>query len=116
MAVLRSLVQSPWEKLSVLWKDLSDDARKSLMGAAILGSLTGFFIGLIFPRLGAATGSSLLGTLFMAGGCITILTYYNPAILSRLDNQTALCLMALGLITLMGIGIQWTLERRRTDN
>jgi hypothetical protein len=116
MAVLRSLVQGPWEKLSVVWQELSDDARKSMLGAALLGGLSGFFLGLIFPKLGAAAGSSLLGTLFMAAGCITILTYYNPSILTHLDNQTSLCLMALGLITLMGIGIQWTLERRRTDN
>lgn len=116
MAVLRSVVQGPWEKLSAAWQELSDDARKSMLGAALLGGLGGFFLGLIFPRLGAAAGSSLLGTLFMAAGCITILTYYNPSILTRMDNQTSLCLMALGLITLMGIGIQWTLERRRTDN
>lgn len=116
MAVLRSVVQGPWEKLSASWQDMSSDSRKSLLGAALIGGLGGFFLGLIFPKLGAAAGSSLLGTLFMAAGCITILTYYNPSVLTHLDNQTSLCLMALGLITLMGIGIQWTLERRRTDN
>ena len=113
---LADLARAPWEKLQNHWAQLPDDQRTSMLGAAGIGALVGFLMGLLLPRLGASAGSALLGTLFMAGGSMVILSRSNPELLEKLDSKTPECLMALGLITLAGVGIQWTLQRRKTDN
>ena len=116
LQTVSDLARAPWEKLRNHWEELPDDQRTSTLGAAGIGALVGFLLGLLMPRLGASAGSALLGTLFMAGGSALILTQSNPHLLEKLDSHTSQCLMALGLITLAGIGIQWTLQRRKTDN
>ncbi len=110
------IAQGPWQKLQSHWDDLPDQARKTLLAAAGIGALAGLILGLIFPSLGAAAGSSLLGTLFMAGGSVAFFAQYNPSLLDALNDRTPICLLALGLITILGIGIQWTLKQRKTDN
>jgi hypothetical protein len=113
---IRSLAQGPWDKLSNWWATLADGERHTMLLASVIGAICGLILGLIFPKLGAQAGSSLLGTLCMAAGAAIILGYDHPQTLDQLSNQSPLCLTALGLITLLGVVIQWTLQRRRTDN
>lgn len=110
------IAKGPWDKLQAYWQELPESSRTTIISAAGIGAIIGLVLGLIFPSLGAATGSSLLGSLFMAGGCIAFFAQYNPSLLEALDDRMAACLVTLGLITAMGVGIQWTLQRRRTDN
>lgn len=113
---LHTLARGPWEKLAAAWQEMPSGGRSLLLMASAIGGLAGFLIGLLIPKTAAWAGSSLLGTICMAAGAGLLLTQYNPSMLDSLGQRLSQCLLAMGLITLLGMLIQWILSRRQADN
>lgn len=116
----RSILGNWWDRQCAAvdeWRRaLPPVQRASAAALAGLGALLGVLLGLIGPYTSAAIQSSLIGGAIAIVG-ISRLGQLNPdGPLAGLLPQSPVQLVSLlGLITLMGVGIQWTLWRCRAD-
>jgi hypothetical protein len=117
---MRSTAQAWWDNqrlaIDQWWRSLAPVQRGSASALAGLGALLGVLLGLIGPYTSAAIQSSLIGGVCALFG-LGRLGELNPeGLLAGLVPQSPVQLVSLlGLITLVGVGLQWTLWRRRAD-
>lgn len=99
------------------WSDLGDAKQRELVAIASVAGLAGLVLGLILPNLAASVQSAFLGSLLMlgcAGGLIR--AHWHERASSLIPDSSRTLLIVLGLITLSGVLIQWTIWRRKADN
>ena len=82
---------------------------------ALAGGVAGLIIGLLFPNLAASFQSALVGALLMVYSGLQLLTVHAPDMAAKVAMTTRLHLILLGLITIVGVAIQWTLFQRKAD-
>jgi hypothetical protein len=98
------------------WEQMSAGQRRFLLAGAAVGGIVGLVLGLLLPTLAAALQSALVGSvlLFFAGRSLLLL--YVPAAASAMPTSWRGVLLSLGLITLLGLLVQWTLRKRKADD
>ena len=82
---------------------------------AAVGLALGRFLGLWKPLVAASVESSLLGGLCWFLAARELLNIYWPWAGERLPRQPHMVLLLVGLITLLGVLIQWTISERQAD-
>ncbi len=98
------------------WRSLPTVQRGSASALAGLGALLGVLLGLIGPYTSAAIQSSLIGGMLAIVGLGRLGALNPEGPLAGLLPQSPVQLVSLlGLITVMGVGLQWTLWRHRAD-
>lgn len=97
------------------WDGLGSGAQWTMITASAAGASFGLIAGLLAPYFAAAVQSSLVGGLLMLGGAIRLSATHLPEQAGFLPTGLRGRLLLLGLITLAGLAIQWTLARQRTD-
>lgn len=97
------------------WQRLGGTARVTIAICALAGGVAGLIIGLLFPNLAASFQSALVGALLMVYSGLQLLTVHAPDMAAKVAMTTRLHLILLGLITIMGVAIQWTLFQRKAD-
>jgi ElaB/YqjD/DUF883 family membrane-anchored ribosome-binding protein len=99
------------------WAARSDMARKNLTTSVAIGGLVGLLMGLLMPNLSAAVQTALVGSILLLYGAwgLLVVNGHDPAesLPFALTGKTVL--LALGLITALGIIVQWTVWRKQTD-
>jgi hypothetical protein len=106
----------PWiDRAQQAWDEVPDDLRPSLLGAAIIGALAGFVLGLAWRSLGAMMITAAAGAALMLAGVSKTL----PLLAMGEDLWRPAApehWLGLWLITaLLGVAIQWTLRPRSAD-
>lgn len=97
------------------WDGLEGSGRSLIIVAAIVGALIGLIFGLVAPYIAASFESALVGAILILLPTRTLLDAHAPDLGAYLPHSERATIVLLGLITLIGIAIQWTLFRRRTD-
>ncbi len=97
------------------WTDLPGKQKRFLAAGAGLGGVVGLILGLALPHLMASLQSALVGAVLMFFSGRTLLLQYYPSAETVMPQTWRAVLLTVGLITLLGVLIQWTLRRRKSD-
>lgn len=104
------------DEVVAVWEALSPAARTTVTIAGVAGAVGGFLLGLILPYLAASLQSALVGAILIFFCGMSLAHVWAPDLMARIpDYSVRLPLLVIGLIALHGVGIQWTLSRRRAD-
>ncbi len=117
---VRDVTTSWWDRQRVevdaWWQEMEAAQRASAMALAGLGAVLGVLVGLIWPYTSAALQSSLIGAVLAWAGLSRLTLRNGEAVMTGfLPDTPAQMVSVLGLITLVGVLLQWTLWRRRAD-
>ena len=114
-AWLEPLVQSVGDELRAWWDGIEPATARIFLLTAGIGALIGLLAGLIFPYMAASIESALVGTL-LVGGCGLLLAGIYANVDADLATRNPKTLAAVvGLITVVGVVLQWMVFRRKAD-
>ena len=104
-----------WEQMSSWWSERDSSTQMRILLAGGIGALIGLLFGLIAPYVAAAVESALVGALLMMFACANLVGVYLPDYGGYLPSGTRSFLVFLGLITVVGVLIQWMIFRKKAD-
>ena len=112
------------------WDGLSAGARRSSVVGGVGGFVVGLLLGLALPNLTAALQTSLVGACLLTVSVLLLLQRHAGLFRVPAEGASAadgppagasggvdprVLLLAIGVVTLVGLLLQWTLGRRRAD-
>lgn len=99
-----------------LWGGLDNRSRMVVVGAGAIAGGVALVFGAVLPTATVTVAAAWLGAcvIGLAGG--TLLRVVWPGSEAYLPSGAAGQLAVVGLITLVGLGLQWTLGRRKADD
>lgn len=103
------------DRVKLWWQELPSTTRNLVYVAAGVGAVIGLILGLIMPYTAASVESALAGSLLMLLAGRALLDAHWPTGAGWLPQTPRGLLACLGLITVLGVFVQWTLFRRRAD-
>ncbi len=104
------------EQVAAVWEDMGSAGRTTVTVAAAAGAIGGLLAGLILPYMAASLQSALVGAVLIFFCGMSLAHIWAPDLMAKVPEYSVrLPLLVIGLIAVHGIGIQWTLSRRRTD-
>lgn len=101
--------------LKAWWQDLMPSIRAVIYAAALAGGVLGLLIGLIAPKMAASFETALVGGLLLLLPGRELIIAHAPDVAGYLPQSPRGLVIWLGLITLLGFLLQWTLFGRKTD-
>ncbi|MCX5661646.1 MAG: hypothetical protein NTW19_18365 [Planctomycetota bacterium] len=107
--------QGEIESIRQSWGRLSPRFRQVAAGLAGAGAVTGLVVGLLWPAIAAALQSALVGSVIMVLTGGRLLVGVAPAYLASWGTSAKAMLLAVGLITALGVTLQCTIIRRQAD-
>ena len=111
---IRRILEQVRKDLAAHWKSLGAATHRTIFLTAALGCVIGLITGLIFPYLAASIQTSLIGAALLTA-CGTAMFRLNHIDLPGVLSSSRGLLITVGLITLLGLMLQWTILRRRAD-
>lgn len=113
---LAALTKDVASDLERWWnEDLGSSVRWLVMVVASVVAIGGLTIGLMLPNLGASLAAALVGSALMGGVALRLSGRYAEPVHEWLPSSPRSALIALGVMTIIGTLIQWTVTGRRTD-
>jgi|GEM_PF-2290645 len=109
-AVFRNL-----EDIKAWWAENGTDTQRTVGLAMLIGAGVGFLFGFIFPTYAAAMQSAMVGAVLIVIPGRELLATYLPGLSEFVPTTARGTLVTLGLITIFGVVVQWTLHLRRVD-
>lgn len=103
------------EGVRAWWADLSPATRGTIGVAALFGAAAGLLLGLLLPWVAASLESALVGAILLVLAGRQLVVMHAPDAAGWFPQSPRALLLWLGLITVLGFAIQWTLSARRTD-
>jgi len=111
----RGVIFRNLESMQAWWREHSTEAQRTVGIAMLIGAGIGFLLGLMAPNYAAAVQSAIVGAvLIVVPGRELVLTHL-PDAKSLIPTTAQGILLTTGLITLVGLALQWTLYLRRDD-
>jgi len=101
--------------LRTWWETFEPATQQTYLLTAGMGALIGLLLGLIFPYVAASIESSLTGTLLVACCGLLLLNLYTDINADLTVQNTKTLATAVGLITAVGVVLQWMVFRRKAD-
>ncbi|MEE9211309.1 MAG: DUF4203 domain-containing protein [Phycisphaeraceae bacterium] len=112
---LKTVYEQQKTDMGVWWDGLGGSGRMSVIVVGIGGAVGGLLLGLILPYLAASFQSALVGAVLIVYGGLPLIAANAPQMYSSLPTTTRLRLLTVGLITILGVAIQWTLFKHKAD-
>ncbi|MEM7624044.1 MAG: hypothetical protein AAF333_00295 [Planctomycetota bacterium] len=112
---LRGVWATQVEEVKVWWRDMEPGPRRFLVGGAGVGAVVGLVLGLVMPMVAASLQSAMVGSVLILFSGRTLLLKYVPGADGLLPSNWRGVLLSLGLITLLGVLIQWTMRKKKSD-
>lgn len=111
---LAALPEAQWQAVTEWWADLADSDRQAALLALGAGLVLGLIFGLIKPHLGAALQAALVGSvlLTLSGQHVLTLMVGDD---TNLPRGPRMFVVVVGLITILGVLVQWTILRGKAD-
>ncbi len=103
------------ELARTVWRDLDSGDQTSIATGAGMGALAGLLFGLLLPYAAAAVEAAIVGASIMLVSGVNLLMGYAPQQAQWLSASPRRWFIALGLITILGVMLQWTVLRKRAD-
>lgn len=109
-AVFRNL-----EDVQAWWNDNESAMHRNILLAMVIGAGIGFLFGFIAPTYAASIQSAMVGAVLIVIPGRELLASQLPALAQYIPTTARATLITLGLITVAGIALQWTLYLRPVD-
>lgn len=109
-AVFRNL-----EDIKAWWNDSATSVQKNVGLAMLIGAGIGFLFGFVAPTYAASIQSAIVGAVLIVIPGRELLASYLPQAAELVTVSARGTLLTIGLITVAGIVLQWTLYLRRVD-
>lgn len=109
-AVFRNL-----EDVQAWWNDSATSVQRNIGLAMLIGAGIGLLFGFIAPTYAASIQSAFVGAVMIVIPGRELIASYLPAATEFVPITARATLIMLGLITVVGIALQWTLYLRRDD-
>ncbi len=113
---LRSLAGYYRQQFSAWWDSAGTGAKGAVWIVGLAAAVVGLLLGLIGPYTAASVQSAVTGSVLMLFSAFSLLAQLMPDHLSWLPATPRGVLVCLGLITVLGMVLQWTFFGRKTDN
>ena len=117
---LRAELAGQWERqverARGWWEALPGERRRLLLAGSGVGAVLGLVLGLAMPMLMASVQSALIGSVLICVAGRSLLLQQLPSAESMMPGSWRGALLTVGLITLLGVLVQWTLRRRKSDD
>ncbi|MEM6391850.1 MAG: hypothetical protein AAF797_03670 [Planctomycetota bacterium] len=97
------------------WNGVTPQTQQVVYIGALAGGVLGLLVGLLLPTGSAMLQSSVVGSLLMLLPGRELVALKLPEYAGFLPGTPRQLVIALGLITAIGIGLQWMLRRRRAE-
>lgn len=103
------------EDVKAWWNDSATNVQKNIGLAMLIGAGVGLFFGFVAPTYAASIQSAMVGAVLIVIPGRELIASYLPATAEFVPMTARGTLITLGLITVMGIALQWTLYLRPVD-
>lgn len=103
------------EDMGGWWKDNTTTTQRTIGLAMLIGAGVGFMLGFVMPNHAAAVQSAIVGAVMIVIPGRELLLSHVPASEGLIPTTARGTLIILGLITVVGLALQWTLYLRRDD-
>ena len=113
--VARTWYDQQKDRLGAWWDGLGGSGRMVLYVAAAVGAFVGLTLGLTVPYTAAAVQSALVGAILLLLPARELAHHYAGPVADWLPHTPRQTLVALGLITGLGVLVQWTLFHKQAD-
>ncbi|MEM9419836.1 MAG: hypothetical protein AAGA25_12420 [Planctomycetota bacterium] len=113
---LQAVWQQQVDEVKLWWQEMAPGSRRFLMAGAGVGAAVGLVLGLILPSVAASLQTAMVGALLILFAGRTLLLKYVPGSEGFMPGSWRAVLLSLGLITLLGVLIQWTLRKKKDDD
>ncbi len=113
--VLRSIISKQTNAISEWLTSLTRKEKMFLVTGAIVGAVMGLVFGLFRPQLASSIQAAVVGSFFVYVPGRELLDHFLPSIASWLPNTPRWMLIIMGLITVLGILIQWMMAGDEAD-
>jgi len=110
---LRGLAEYYRGELADWWSKAGTGVRGSAAGLGLIAALIGLLLGLIWPYTAASVQSAVAGSVLMLFSSFSLLAQLMPEHLGWLPATPNRVLMCLGLITIVGLALQWIFFARK---
>ncbi|MEM9791211.1 MAG: hypothetical protein AAF842_12505, partial [Planctomycetota bacterium] len=116
LTALDEMKSAAFAWVGALWGGLDNRSRMVVVGAGAIAGGVALVFGAVLPTATVTVAAAWLGAcvIGLAGG--TLLRVIWPGSEAYLPSGAAGQLAVVGLITLVGLGLQWTLGRRKADD
>ena len=112
---LRGMAGYYRESLSTWWAEAGTGVRGTVMIVGLIAAGIGLLIGLIGPYFAASIQSAVAGSILMLFSSFSLLAQLMPEHLHWLPASPRGVLICLGLISIIGLVLQWTFFAEKTD-
>jgi hypothetical protein len=98
------------------WGELDGQSKGVAIGAGTIAGGTALVLGVVLPVAMVTVAAAWLGgwVVVLAGGVLLVLLW--PAGEAYLPGGQLAWVAMVGLITVLGVGLQWTVLRRKSDD
>jgi len=112
---LRGLATYYWDQLKLWWGDSNTGARGGMLLVGLVAAVVGLLLGLVGPYKAASIQSAVAGAVLILFSSFSLFAQLLPEQLSWIPATPRKVLITLGLITMLGLALQWTIFKRKTD-
>lgn len=113
---LKELAQEQRAAVEAWWAERGEAGRRNVLVGAGVGGLLGLLLGVALPYTASSVLSSLAGSLLLVfAGRTLALGLGGEAVSGYVPTETRTLAAAVGLITAVGIIVQWTLRPKKDD-
>ncbi|MFA9478178.1 hypothetical protein ACERK3_07700 [Phycisphaerales bacterium AB-hyl4] len=115
VAVARQWYDNQLTLVRQWWSDLGPATQRTIYVTAAIGAGVGLLLGLLLPFVAASFESALVGSLLLLLAGRELTAMHAEGASAWFPQSPRMVIVWLGLITILGFAIQWTLFARRTD-
>jgi hypothetical protein len=115
LEALRGMAGYYRESVGEWWAEAGAGVRGGVMVTGLVAAVIGLLVGLIGPYLAASVQSAAAGSVLMLFSTFSLLAQLMPEHLSWLPASPRGVLISLGLITFIGLVLQWTFFAGKAD-
>ena len=112
---VRGVYDQQAEEVRLWWTEMPTAQKRVLQIGALVGAGCGVVLGLAAPLVAAAIQSALIGAVLVFTAARGLIFSFAPGMAGVLPAEWRGVLLTIGLITLLGLLIQWALRRRDAD-
>lgn len=112
---VKGLVFENIETMCAWWEENTSQVQRNVLLGMGVGALGGLLLGGLFPRHTAAIQAALVGAVLLFIPGRELIVGWAPDAVGWLPGSPRGGLLALGLITVLGVMVQWTLYFRPDD-
>jgi hypothetical protein len=112
---LRGMSAYYWNQLGLWWGEAGSGARGGMLLVGLVAAVIGLLLGLVGPYKAASVQSAVAGAVLILFSAFSLVAQLRPEQMEWLPATPRGVLVGLGLITAVGLGLQWTVFKRNTD-